>query len=183
MTTTPGFVGCVGDLSSLALPSLDAVFLDRDGTLNVHGPGYRTVEDFAMLPGAAAAVARFNAAGVPVVLVTNQRGIATGAVTAQQVDDVHALLADELVRVGAHLDALHVCPHDAGTCACRKPSPGLLLQAFADHPRWRPERCLMIGDSDGDAGAAAAAGVPFVRVDPAVGLAAVMPGLLASDRW
>lgn len=180
--TTSGPVRRVDDLASLDLTSLDAVFLDRDGTLNVHRPGYRTVDDFVMLPGAAAAVARFNAAGVPVVLVTNQRGIATGAVTAQQVDDVHAVLAGELARVGARLDALYVCPHDTGTCPCRKPAPGLLLQAFAHHPEWRPARCLMIGDSDGDAGAAAAAGVSFVRVDPAIGLAGAIPAISGSDR-
>lgn len=157
---------------------LDAVLLDRDGTLNVLKPGYRTLGDFELLPGAAAAVARLNALGVPVVLVTNQRGISTGALSWGDLANVHDHLVDQLAAEGAHLDDIRLCPHGLGECACRKPLPGLLDAVFAQNPWITPSRTLFIGDAESDARAAQAAGVNFLGVASDVGLNGVRDSVL-----
>ncbi|NNG41175.1 HAD-IIIA family hydrolase [Flexivirga sp. ID2601S] len=161
----------------------DVVFLDRDGTLNVHRPGY--IADPAaleLLPGAAEAVRRCNAAGCAVVLVTNQRGMATGQLSRAQLLAVHRALAERLGAAGAHLDAIQVCPHQTGTCDCRKPLPGLLLRAFARAGWARPARCVLIGDQPGDLEAAAAAGVPSYRVGPEVPLLDVVRHIVSGSQ-
>jgi D-glycero-D-manno-heptose 1,7-bisphosphate phosphatase len=114
-----------------------AVFLDRDGTLVDELGFLRRPADLRLLPGAAAGVARFNRAGWRAVLVTNQSGIARGLLDEPTLAAIHARLARELARGGAHLDGLYHCPHlapaspgEPGTvCDCRKPEPGLLLRA------------------------------------------------------
>lgn len=144
----------------------DLVLLDRDGTLNVQvvGDYVRRPEDLVILPGAARAVARLGQAGCRVVVVTNQRGVARGLMTLGDVDAVHERLRARLAEDGGHLDAILVCPHEAGECDCRKPRPGLVLEALRRAPWARPGRCLLVGDSDSDLEAAAAAGVPARRV-------------------
>ncbi len=126
----------------------DIVFLDRDGTVNVRVPdGYvDDPERMLLLPGAGAAVARLNASGARVVVVTNQRGLATGRLTRAAYDAVTGRLADLLAAEGAHLDATYVCPHDHGECVCRKPADGLFRAALADAPWARAHRCAMVGD-------------------------------------
>lgn len=156
----------------------DVVLLDRDGTLNVHAPGYRTPGDFELLPGAVDAVAALTRAGCRVAIVTNQRGLSTGALTWDDLVSVNAQLLDAVASAGGDIDDVRLCPHAAGECACRKPLPGLLDALFAENPHLRPERSVMVGDTDSDAGAAAAAGVPFVRVDPTRGLTEVLDSLL-----
>lgn len=139
---------------------LDLVLLDRDGTLNVHRPGYvRDPDDLVLLPGAAAAVAELNRLGVRVVLVTNQQGLSTGALEPGAFRRVQSRLADLLSAAGAHLDAIEVCPHRAGTCGCRKPAPGLVLQALRRASWARRDRSVLVGDQLSDIEAAAAAGV------------------------
>lgn len=144
---------------------LDLALLDRDGTLNVRRPGYvRDPEDLRLLPGAARAVRLLNDAGAVVVLVTNQRGLSTGRLTGPELLAVHRALVARLARCGARLDGVQVCPHDEGTCGCRKPMPGLLEQAFARAPWARAHRSLLIGDQPSDLAAAGAAGVPARQV-------------------
>jgi D-glycero-D-manno-heptose 1,7-bisphosphate phosphatase len=129
------------------------VFLDRDGTLNVKPPAHEYVERpeaLHMLPGAAAAVARLNRAGLWVGLVTNQRGVALGRMSVEDLDAVHVRLEELLSDEGANLDAIYVCPHGADECSCRKPKPGLLLQAQRDHPEIDFEHAAIIGDSVSD---------------------------------
>ncbi|TWE12640.1 D-glycero-alpha-D-manno-heptose-1,7-bisphosphate 7-phosphatase [Rudaeicoccus suwonensis] len=158
----------------------DIVFLDRDGTLNVHRPGY--VADPArlvLLPGAARAVARLNAAGCRVVLVTNQRGIATGRLTRAGLLLVHRTLVAQLAAQGAHLDALQVCPHDVGTCTCRKPAPGLFETALRRATWASPARCAMVGDQPSDILPAAELGMTTVLLgEGTASLAAAVQRLL-----
>lgn len=158
---------------------LDAVLLDRDGTLNVLGPGYRTLGDFELLPGAAESVARLNALGVPVVLVTNQRGISTGALTWDALATVHAHLVEQLAAEGAHLDDIRLCPHASGECTCRKPSPGLIDAVVAENGWIGRKRTLFVGDAESDEMAAKAAGVHFLGVASDVGLIDVVDSVLA----
>jgi len=167
----------------------DLVLIDRDGTLNAPPATSRYVvlpEDARLLPGAGEAVRLLNAAMVPVVVVTNQRGLATGKLTREQLDGVHDALIAQLDSCGARIAAWHVCPHDVGTCGCRKPLPGLLRRALADRPGSIPERCLVIGDTESDMLAGAALGIPgiLLAADPATATVAeaVRPSLLDAVR-
>ncbi len=149
--------------------ALDAVFLDRDGTINAKAPEGAYIlspRQVRLLPGAGGAVHLLNQAGALVLVVTNQRGVALGHMTTADVAAVNAELDRRLRRFGAKVDAYYVCPHEAGTCDCRKPAPGLLTQAFRDHPKLRPDRCVMVGDSETDVRAGLAAGCRAVRLGP-----------------
>lgn len=158
----------------------DLVFLDRDGTLNVHRPGYvDRPADLILLPGAAAAVRAINDSGARVVLVTNQRGVARGVLQETDLLSVQRELVRQLAVGGAHLDAVQVCPHEAGTCDCRKPASGLLALALARAPWADPARCVLFGDQDSDVRAAEGAQIRGVRLE-ATGLtvgALGIPGL------
>lgn len=128
------------------------VLLDRDGTLNRKPADGAYVTDPAaleVLPGAAEAVRRINAAGIPVAVVTNQRCIALGLVSEPTLERIHERLRAELARVGAHVDAVYHCPHDNGVCNCRKPQPGLLAAAATDFGV-APGQTVMVGDAESD---------------------------------
>ena len=156
-----------------------AVLLDRDGTVNVKAADddyVRSADALVLLPGAGAAVARLNAAGLPVYVVTNQRGVARGLMTLADLDAIHARLAALLAADGAHVDGVYACPHASGACDCRKPQGGLVAQVVRDHPEVDPARCVVIGDGEGDIGLARAVGAAAVRIaaqdDPAADLTA-----------
>jgi D-glycero-D-manno-heptose 1,7-bisphosphate phosphatase len=138
----------------LSIPhDLHTVFLDRDGILNQKMPEGKYVmrwDEFHILPGVPAAVRRLNGAGLRVIVVTNQRGIARGLYTIDQVEDIHAAFQKGLAAEGAHIDAFLVCPHDDRQCNCRKPLPGLFEQAVARFPSITPATSIMIGDSLSD---------------------------------
>ena len=160
----------------------DIVFLDRDGTINRRVDGYvDDPDDLHLLPGAAAAVARLNAAGCRVVLVTNQRGLATGALTWEQWSAVMGRLGERLADEGAHLDRVELCPHDTGECGCRKPAPGLFLAALDSAPWARPERCALVGDMPSDVSPARALGMHTMQLgEEAPTLAAAVDLLLGA---
>ena len=126
------------------------VFLDRDGVLN-RKPGdgkYVTnMGELSLLPGVREAVAQLNRSGRKAIVVTNQRGIALGLYTQEDLARIHDDLRRQLAENGAHLDAIYVCPHNDGQCNCRKPLTGLFEQAFHDFPDATPANSLMIGDS------------------------------------
>ncbi|NHC44748.1 HAD family hydrolase [Motilibacter sp. K478] len=134
-------------------PFLDTVFLDRDGTLNVKADEGRYVTspaDLVMLPGAVDAVRRLNATGARVIVVTNQRGVARGLMSRQDLDRVHDRLHSLLAAGGARVDAVLACPHAADSCDCRKPLPGLVTQAADRFAGLSPTRSAMVGDADSD---------------------------------
>ncbi|HZP42044.1 MAG TPA: HAD-IIIA family hydrolase [Candidatus Binatia bacterium] len=141
-----------------------AVLLDRDGTLVVDVPGSRDPARVALVPGAPAAVERLRRAGVALAVVSNQAGVAAGAVTPAELAAIHRRIEDLLGPLGPWM----VCPHaPEDACACRKPAPGLLLAAAAalGVP---PERCAVIGDTGADVAAARAAGARAILVPNAV---------------
>lgn len=117
-----------------------AVFLDRDGTINVEKEYLHRPEDFEFIPGAPQAIRLLNDAGFCVVVVTNQSGVARGYYDEAAVERLHRYMDDELACFGARVDAYYFCPHHPGhgsgiykrECACRKPLPGMLVQAAAD---------------------------------------------------
>ena len=133
--------------------SLKTVFLDRDGVINRKMPEGQYVtgwQHFDLLPGVPEAIARLNQAGLRVLVVTNQRGIALGLYTAEDVVHIHARLQEELAERGARIDGFYFCPHDKRECNCRKPLPGLFEQAQADFPEIAPAASVIIGDSLSD---------------------------------
>ena len=117
------------------------VFLDRDGTINRYVGFLRNIDEFELLPGVAQAVRKINELGWLAVVVTNQPVIARGEVTEEQLEAIHCKMETLLGREGAWLDAIYYCPHhpDKGFpgerpelkihCSCRKPAPGMLLDA------------------------------------------------------
>ena len=123
-----------------------AVFLDRDGTLN-HDSGYvRTLEDFSVFPESGPALAQLNQAGLLVIVVTNQSGIARGFFSYEDLSRIHEKLRLEMKVHGAWIDDIFVCPHhpDDG-CRCRKPQTGMLEEASRRH-NLDLKRSYMIGD-------------------------------------
>jgi D,D-heptose 1,7-bisphosphate phosphatase len=150
-----------------------AAFLDRDGVLN-HDTGYvHRAADFVWVNGAKEAVKRLNDRGYFVFVVTNQSGIARGLYGPADVEALHRWVNEQLRGAGAHVDAFYFCPHHPDgvapgygvVCDCRKPAPGLLLQAMREWPVKR-EASFMIGDKAIDMEAAAAAGIAGFRFDP-----------------
>ena len=140
-------------LTSRLSRTLRTVFLDRDGVLNEKAPEgdyITTWQRFHVLPGVPQAIARLNRAGLRVIVVTNQRGIARGLYTFEDVKAMHARFAEVLSQHGAHIDAFLVCPHEAGECDCRKPLTGLFDQAVARFPEINAAESVMIGDSPAD---------------------------------
>lgn len=123
------------------LTYIEFVFLDRDGVLNQAArPGeyITSCDELIVLPGVPEAVAALNRAGKKVIVVTNQRGVALGLYTLEELALIHAKLTDELASRGAHLDAIYFCPHNKGQCACRKPGTGMFEDAFRDFPGRHP---------------------------------------------
>jgi D-glycero-D-manno-heptose 1,7-bisphosphate phosphatase len=140
------------------------VFLDRDGTVNVKPPDGQYVTspaEVSLIPGAAAAIAKLNAAGVRVILVTNQRWLSGPARDPAGYAQVHARLEELLAERGAHFDAAYCCPHAADSCDCRKPGPGMLQRA-ARELRFSLGTAVMIGDSDSDVAAGWAVGTATI---------------------
>jgi D-glycero-D-manno-heptose 1,7-bisphosphate phosphatase len=143
-----------------------AVFLDRDGVINAPAaPGeyIRNASEFRLLENIAEWIRLFNALDLLVIVVTNQRGVALGRMTAADVDGIHRRMREELAALGARIDDVFCCPHEEGACDCRKPRPGLVYQA---RDRWNIDvaRSLMIGDSERDRELAHVCGMRFVRV-------------------
>jgi D-glycero-D-manno-heptose 1,7-bisphosphate phosphatase len=128
------------------------MFIDRDGTI-IEDAGYLgDPAGVRLIPGAAEALARLNAAGIPVVVVTNQSGIARGYYGWDQYRAVKARLDSLLAREGARIDATYVCPHHptvTGPCTCRKPGPRLFEEA-AEALRIELGRAVWIGDRMSD---------------------------------
>lgn len=140
-----------------------AVFLDRDGTLNVEKHYLHRIEDWEWIPGAPAAVRLLNESGFAVVVVTNQAGIARGLYGEDDLDRLHTWMRADLEAAGAHVDAVYHCPHHPEygqrvKCMCRKPAPGLLLCAAADLGL-DLARSFIIGDRESDLEAGVRCGV------------------------
>jgi D-glycero-D-manno-heptose 1,7-bisphosphate phosphatase len=147
------------------------VIFDRDGVLNVDHGYVGTWDRFEWMAGARAAIARLNAAGVVVIVATNQSGVARGYFDLPAVDALHAAMQADLAP--AHIDAFYIAPHHADAVTDewrvahhpdRKPNPGMILRALAD---WRldPARTVLIGDKPSDLEAARRAGIRGVMFE------------------
>lgn len=153
-----------------------AVFLDRDGTINKYVGFLRNIDDFELMPGAAAAIRKINESGYLAIVVTNQPVIARGEVSLGELQEIHNKMETLLGAEGAYVDAIYFCPHHphkgyAGErpefkieCECRKPKPGMLLKAAEDF-NIDLSRSWMIGDSENDVKAGMAAGCSTMLID------------------
>lgn len=143
------------------------VFFDRDGIVN-ESPGPRRYverwEDFRLMPSFVRILRRTTEAGYAAVVVTNQRGVSLGVVAEVELERIHRLLRDLLKREhGLELLDILYCPHEEGACDCRKPRPGMLLEAARRHGL-DLKKSWMIGDSERDVEAGRRAGCRTVLV-------------------
>lgn len=137
-----------------------AVFLDRDGTLNVERGYILQPADIELIPTAGESVRTLNDLDIPVIIITNQAAIAKNLLSPEQLERVNEKLWTELSAAGAYYDALYYCPHSPEVtpeCQCRKPKPGLILQAARDF-NIDLSASFMIGDKLSDIGAGRSAG-------------------------
>lgn len=146
-----------------------ALFLDRDGIINRRRVDdyVKHWEEFEFIPDIFTVLPEAHAAGFIVIVVTNQRGIARGLMAEDDLAAIHQQMQQMLLeRTGHRVDAIYHCPHDrADGCDCRKPNPGMLIRAAAEHSISLHESWL-IGDSESDVEAGITAGCRAVLVDP-----------------
>jgi D-glycero-D-manno-heptose 1,7-bisphosphate phosphatase len=144
-----------------------AAFLDRDGVINRKAPDGQYItrwEDVEFLPRVAEAIALLNQARFSVVVISNQRCVAKGLLTVEHLELIHQRMIEHLAASHSVIRAIYYCPHDiTAACACRKPAPGLLLQAAREHLIDLPNS-WMVGDSDSDIQAGRNAGCKTVRI-------------------
>lgn len=148
-----------------------AIFLDRDGVINEEVNYLSDPEQLRLIPGAAEAIAQLNESGLFVIVVTNQAGVARGYYPEAQIEVVHRALVHLLAQAGAHIDRFYYCPHHPTEgrlpyrveCDCRKPKPGLLLQAAQDFDL-DLTRCFVIGDNYSDVALSQSTGCRTVLV-------------------
>ena len=146
-----------------------AIFLDRDGTINKYVGFLRNIDEFELIDGVVDAIRKINASGYLVIVVTNQPVIARGEVTYAELEKIHNKMETLLGAEGAYLDSIYFCPHHPHKgyegelpelkidCNCRKPKPGMLLEAARDF-NIDLAQSWMIGDGENDVKAGKAAG-------------------------
>jgi len=176
-----------------------AVFLDRDGTINEQMGYINHISRFHLLPRAAAAIRLLNEAAIPVVVVTNQSGLARGYFPKELLDEVHALMHRQLAEAGARVDGIYICPHYPEAklaeyrvqCDCRKPRPGLFTRAAAELDL-DLRRSYVVGDRWSDLKAAARCQATGILVLTGYGRGdqtyigpsqEIQPRLVAEDLW
>jgi D-glycero-D-manno-heptose 1,7-bisphosphate phosphatase len=163
-----------------------AVFLDRDGTVSDEVGFVNHIDRYRLLPRSAEAIRRLNQAGFLALLVTNQSGVARGIFDESLLEEIHATLNRWLADAGARLDGIYVCPHHPTEglaawrreCDCRKPRPGLLTRAAAEHDL-DLSASYMIGDTAADIETARNAGVSGILVLTGYGKGELEHGLAA----
>ncbi len=153
-----------------------AVFLDRDGVINVDIHHLHAPDQLQLIPGSAQAIRSLNERSIPVIVITNQSVVARHIITETQLHEIHQSLSSLLDQFGAHIDRFYYCPHHPTEglppyqidCECRKPKPGMLLQAARDF-EIDLSRSYFIGDTLGDMQAGYNAGCHTVLVQTGYG--------------
>jgi D-glycero-D-manno-heptose 1,7-bisphosphate phosphatase len=158
-------------LARLEFDMRPALFLDRDGVIVEEADYLCDPSQVRLLPGSAEAIAEVNRRGIPVVVVTNQSGVARGYFSESCVADVHRSVDELLAKHGAHINRYYYCPHHPTQglpsyrieCECRKPRPGMLLQAASDLSI-DLNHSYLVGDKISDLEAGARAGCRTILV-------------------
>jgi D-glycero-D-manno-heptose 1,7-bisphosphate phosphatase len=158
------------------------VLLDRDGTIIVEKHYLSDPDGVELIAGAAEGLRSLQRLGLGLVIVTNQSAIGRGYFDGARLAEIHARLAELLAAEGVRLDGVYVCPHhpDAG-CACRKPAPGLVLQAAAELG-FDPAECFVVGDMASDVGLGRAVGATSLLVRTGYGAETEARGEAAPDH-
>ncbi len=145
-----------------------AVFLDRDGVINERRwLLVRRWEGFRFRPGVLDALKRLAEADVRIVVVTNQGAVGWGWIEESELDRIHRNMVEEITAAGGRVDLVKACTcRGRGDCACKKPQPGMLLEAAEELDLALDERSWMVGDKGSDMRAARAAGVRPILVNP-----------------
>jgi histidinol-phosphate phosphatase family protein len=172
-------------LTEAFLARRPAVILDRDGVLNEKPPRanyVRTWDEFKWLPGARETLRVLKQSGFRVIIVSNQAGVARGAMTEADLLNIHRRMVKDAVQDGGRIDAIYYCPHNWDeNCECRKPKPGMLFQAQRDFSL-DLSRTLFIGDDERDRQAADAAGCLSALVSDQAPLAKIIGDLIANSK-
>ena len=173
-------------LAVASAPARRAVFLDRDGVINVRRSSHvGSWRDFVFLPGACSAIRQLGSLGWPIVVATNQASIGRGLLTESGLARIHTRLAASVRKAGGRIDLIAHCPHAPDdNCGCRKPRPGLFHTAAAQL-NLRLSGSYFIGDAPGDLAAAQQLGMTFVLVRTGLGARALAenPALASQADW
>jgi histidinol-phosphate phosphatase family protein len=172
-------------LTEAFLARRPTVILDRDGVLNEKAPRANYVRnwaEFKWLPGALESLRALKEAGFRVLIVSNQAGVARGAMTEADLLEIHRQMVKAAEREGGRIDAIYYCPHNWDeNCECRKPKPGMLFQAQRDFSL-DLSRTLFIGDDERDGQAADAAGCLSALVSDQRPLLTIIGDLIAAQK-
>lgn len=154
-------------INNLDITGYETLLLDRDGTINVHVIGDYVCkwEDFEFIPNVIETIAAWSKYVKHIFIVTNQRGIAKGRYTEEDLADIHAHMIVEIEKVGGRIDGVYYCTSLTGEDLRRKPGKGMFDDIIREHPDVDPAKTLMIGDSDVDRDFAKNCGINFVRID------------------
>jgi D-glycero-D-manno-heptose 1,7-bisphosphate phosphatase len=156
--------------------AIRAVFLDRDGTINVERNYVHRIEDFEFVPGAIEGLQLLARASIDIIVVSNQAGIAKGIFSEADLAAINAHMTGELLRHGVNLAGIHCCTHHPEAtvaryrriCSCRKPSPGLLVEAMRQR-KIVASQAVMVGDRNSDIEAGRALGLTTYLVETGYG--------------
>jgi D-glycero-D-manno-heptose 1,7-bisphosphate phosphatase len=139
-----------------------ALFIDRDGVINIDKVHVFLKEDFEFTPGIFGLCKEYQDAGYLIIVITNQAGIAKGIYTEEEFFKLTDWMAGEFRKKGIIISKVYFCPHHpdiTGACECRKPKPGMILQSIEEFDLDIKE-CILIGDMDSDLEAGRRAGIP-----------------------
>ena len=148
--------------------SLDTLFLDRDGVVNVklEARYVRNSNEFEFMQGALVAISKLSKLFKRILIVTNQQGIGKGIMTEADLNLLHSFMTSEIGKLNGKIDKIYFCPHlDIENCNCRKPNTGMINQAIADFPEIDCKNSYLIGDSDSDIEAGNRMKLNTVKVD------------------
>ncbi len=160
-------------LSNLKIDRTWSLFLDRDGVINKRliDDYVKNIAEFQFLPGVIEAVAGLSGIFGKIFIVTNQRGIAGGLMSIEDLGRVHGFMLGEIEKAGGRIDKIYFCPHDRDeNCGCRKPDIGMALKAREDFPEVDFSKSVMVGDSASDLEFGEKAGMVAVHINDELSL-------------
>lgn len=154
-------------MSGYSIDKSWTLFLDRDGVINVRlvNDYVKSPDEFSFTDGTLQALQILSGLFGRIIIVTNQRGIARGLMTENDLTSVHSVMTKDISLAGGRIDAIYHCPHDTSEgCLCRKPAIGMALRAKEDFPEIDFARSIMVGDSRSDMAFGENAGMKCVYI-------------------